>query len=134
MTGDAGKHRDLGLLILRIGIGGMFVAHGLPKMLGGPAKWQAVGHAMDNLGIHFAPTLWGFMAALSELGGGLLLASGVLFQPACLMLLFTMCVATLQHVHKGDSFATLSHAAEAAILFLSLFLIGPGPWRLRIGR
>jgi len=131
---DGGRRRDLGLLLLRVGIGGMFVAHGLPKMLGGPTKWHALGTATSALGIHLFPTFFGFMAAVAELGGGILLAAGVLFRPACALMLATMVVATSRHLSQGDSFAVASHAIEAGILFLSLILIGPGPLRIRIGR
>ena len=52
---DEDKRSDLGLLLLRIGIGAMFVAHGFPKLIGGPAKWTALGTATSHLGIDFAP-------------------------------------------------------------------------------
>ena len=48
------KQRDLGLLVLRAGIGAMFVGHGLPKLLGGPQRWTTVGEAMAYLGLDFA--------------------------------------------------------------------------------
>jgi len=127
--------RDVGLLILRIGIGSMFVGHGLPKMVGGPTRWAELGQAFGHLGIHVGPpAVWGFMAAMSELLGGVLLATGVLFRPACLFLLGTMVVATITHVSNGDDFDQTSHAAEMAVLFLSLLFIGAGPWRIRVGR
>ena len=129
------RFRDVGLLILRIGIGSMFVGHGLPKMVAGPTRWAELGEAVGHLGIHVGPpAVWGFLAALSELLGGILLATGVLFRPACLLLLSTMVVATITHVNNGDDFDQTSHAAEMGVLFLSLLLIGPGPWRIRIGR
>jgi putative oxidoreductase len=129
------RFRDLGLLILRIGIGSMFVGHGLPEMIAGPSRWAELGEAVGNLGIHVGPpAAWGLLAALSELLGGILLATGVLFRPACLFLLSTMLVATITHVSNGDDFDRTAHAAEMAVLFLSLLLIGPGPWRIRIGR
>jgi putative oxidoreductase len=129
------RFRDVGLLILRIGIGAMFVGHGLPKMVGGPARWAELGTAVGNLGVHVGPpAMWGFMAAVSELLGGILLATGVLFRPACVLMFSTMIVATITHVTSGDDFDKTSHAAEMAILFLSLLLIGPGPWRIRLGR
>ncbi len=34
------RYRDAGLLILRIGIGIMFLYHGAPKLIGGPEKWE----------------------------------------------------------------------------------------------
>ena len=120
------RFRDQGLLILRIGIGAMFMAHGLPKLMGGPELWEKLGGALGALGIHFAPTLMGFLAAISEFGGGLLLILGLLTRPACFFLLNTMLVGLIMHIRKGDPFNVYSHAAEAAILFFSLLLIGPG--------
>ena len=125
------RQRDLGLLLLRVGIGAMFVFHGWPKMSGGPATWESLGHATEALGIAFAPTFWGFMAAFAELGGGLLLATGIAFRPACALLLATMIVASTRHLAQGDGLGKASHAIEAAILFLSLLLIGPGAYRLK---
>ncbi len=120
------RYRDKGLLILRIGIGIMFMCHGFPKLMGGPEKWVKLGGALSEVGVTIAPTFFGFMAAMSEFGGGLLLALGLLTRPACFFLLMTMIVATLMHMGKGDSFVKYSHALEAAILFFSLLFIGPG--------
>ncbi len=104
----------------------MFMCHGFPKLFGGPEEWIKVGGALAVLGIDFAPTFMGFMAGLSEFAGGLLLLLGLFTRPACFFLLCTMVVATLMHVTKGDPFVKYSHALEAAILFFSLLLIGPG--------
>jgi len=124
------KYRDIGLLILRVGIGIMFMIHGLPKLTAGPEKWVMLGGTMKALGVGFAPMAWGFMAALSEFGGGLLLALGFFTRPACIFLLATMIVAAVMHISKGDPFVKYSHAMEAGTLFLSLILIGPGKYSL----
>jgi len=123
---------DWGLLLLRLGLGAAFVAHGVPKLLGGPETWQALGGAMTNLGVHFAPAVWGLAAALSEAGGGLLLALGLLFRPACAALLATMGVALAMHFGKGDPFLVYSHALEDGMVFLGLLIAGPG--RLSLDR
>ncbi len=120
------KYRDKGLLALRIGIGTMFICHGVPKLLGGPEVWTKLGGALAAIGVSFAPTFMGFLAAIAEAGGGLLLALGLLTRPACFFLLCTMIVATAMHVENGDPFMKYSHAIEAAILFFSLLFIGPG--------
>lgn len=124
------KHRDVGLLILRVGIGVMFMIHGVPKLMGGPEKWAMLGGTMKSIGIDFAPAGWGFMAAISESGGGMLLALGFFTRPACFLLLNTMIVAACMHLRKGDPFVAYSHAVEAGILFLSLLFIGPGKYSL----
>ncbi|MBC8073088.1 MAG: DoxX family protein [Deltaproteobacteria bacterium] len=127
---------DHGLLVLRVGIGGMFMAHGWPKLAGGAPRWAKLGGAMAHLGLDFWPTLWGFSAACAEFFGGMLLALGLLFKPAAAMLLATMVVAAVMHVRSGDGFMGASHAIEAGILFASLLLIGPGRFALaeKLGR
>jgi putative oxidoreductase len=120
------RHRDKGLLILRVGIGIMFMCHGFPKLTAGPEAWTKLGGALSALGISVAPTFMGFMAAISQFGGGLLLVLGLFTRPACFFLLSTMVVATLMHITKGHPFVKYSHALESVILFFSLMLIGPG--------
>ncbi len=120
------RHRDKGLLILRVGIGIMYMCHGFPKLTAGPEAWTKLGGALSAVGINFAPTFMGFMAAISEFGGGLLLVLGLFTRPACFFLLITMVVAMLMHIRSGDPFVKYSHALESAILFFSLLFIGPG--------
>ena len=125
------KYKDEGLLLLRLGIGFMFILHGYPKIMGGPEKWMGLGKAMSFVGITFWPTFWGFMAAFSEFIGGLLFGVGLLFRPACILLIITMVVAALYHMGKGDGFIVASHAIESAIVFFSMLIIGPGKYALK---
>lgn len=124
------KHRHIGLLVLRIGIGLMFMVHGAPKLFGGVEKWGQLGVAMASLGIKFTPVLWGFMAAISEFFGGICLILGIVFRPACILLTITMLVAALSHLSRGDGLSGASHAIELGIVFLSLILIGAGKYSL----
>jgi len=126
--GSLGKYRNSGLLIIRLGLGAMFILHGYPKLLGGPDSWTSIGGAMQNIGIKFFPIFWGLMAALTETLGGFLLIIGLAFRPACLLLFFTMVIATLMHFSKGDDINVASHAIEAGIVFLGLMFIGPGKY------
>ena len=124
------KYRDIGLLILRLGIGGMFIFHGAPKILGGPDMWEKLGTTMGIYGVHFLPVFWGFMSSFAECFGGIFLILGLFFRPACILLTINMIVATSMHLNRGDGLGIASHAIEAGILFLSLILIGPGKYSL----
>ena len=119
----------LGLLILRVGIGIMFMLHGAPKLMGGPEQWEQLGGSMSNLGITFLPAFWGFMGGFAEFVGGLCLVLGIFWVPACLLLVITMIVAAVTHLSAGDPFTRYSHAVESAILFASLIFIGAGRYR-----
>lgn len=126
----SGKYFDLGLLILRVGIGVMMILHGAPKMFGGPEKWETIGAATQHVGIHFAPMFFGFMAALAEFFGGILLLFGLYFGAALVLLIINMAVAASYHLGSGDGLMGASHAIELGILFLSLLFIGPGLYSL----
>jgi putative oxidoreductase len=122
------KYRDAGLLFLRIGLGVAFMIHGLPKLAGGPKVWKGIGSAMGNIGIHQWPEVWGFLAAVTEGIGGVLLIIGVFYRPICVLLAFTMTIATLQLTSDGKSrdFKIYSHPLKMAVVFIGLAFVGPG--------
>ncbi|MBN1556659.1 MAG: DoxX family protein [Lentisphaerae bacterium] len=122
--------RDTGLLILRLGIGIMFMLHGYPKLTGGAESWTGLGQAMGTFGITFAPAFWGFMAALAEFGGGICLILGVGFKIACILMGITMLVAAAMHLNKGDGIPGAAHAIELMVVFLGLLFTGPGRFSL----
>lgn len=78
------------------------------------------------MGIHFIPAFWGFMAAATETVGGLFLLLGLFFRPSALLLAFTMIVAGLMHLSKGDGISGASHAIELFFVFFGLVFVGPG--------
>lgn len=120
----------IGLLILRIGLGIMFILHGYPKMFGGPDTWVEVGSAMQYLGINFAPMFFGFMAGVAEFFGGIFLMLGLFFTPSVILLFTVMLIATTKHIGAADGFAFYSHTIKMAIVFLSLMLIGAGKYSI----
>jgi putative oxidoreductase len=124
------QYREEGLLLLRVGIGLAFIFHGLPKIMGGPERWEQLGGAMGNVGLDFAPVFWGFMAAISETVGGLLLMLGFLFRPANLFMLITMIMAVIMHLNQGDPYTVYSNALKSGVVFLSFLFIGPGRYSL----
>lgn len=128
LLASLGKYRNTGLLIMRIGLGIMFMYHGYPKLLGGPEQWEGIGGSMKYIGITYLPVIWGLLAAIAETFGGFLILIGLAFRPACILLIFTMAVATTMHLSNGDGLMTASHAIEVGIVFFGLAFIGPGKY------
>ena len=119
------KYADVGLLLLRVGLGISFVIHGLLIFTGGAQALTAVGGVVGHLGITQA-CAFGILGAGGQVIGGLLLVAGAFFPPACLLLLWIMIMALTMHFSRGDSYNTYSHALELAVVFLGLFFVGPG--------
>lgn len=120
------EHREWGLLLLRAGAGIlMFFNHGLSKILGGPEKWNALGMSgMSTLGIDFGYTFFGFMAAISESIGAILIVFGLFTRPSSMLLFLTMAVGTMYHVLSGKG--SPEKAILFGLIFLVLYWIGPG--------
>jgi putative oxidoreductase len=125
-----GKYNNTALLLLRIGIGIMMMMHGYPKLAGGMEKWEKLGKAIEVAGIHWAPTFWGFLASITESVGGLFMLLGLFFRPTMFFLLFTMCIATAKILTGGDTVMDASDAIQLGVLFLALFIIGPGKYSI----
>lgn len=122
--------RNIGLLILRIGLGIMFILHGYPKMFGGPETWSQIGSSMQYIGINFAPMFFGFMIGVAEFFGGIFLILGLFFKPSVIFLFIMMLVVSAKDFGAGDQFTSYSQTIEMAIVFLSLFFIGSGKYSL----
>lgn len=121
-----GNYKNFGLLVIRIGIGITFIYYGYPMLTGGPHKWEQTGSAMKYAGIHFWPVVWGFLAALTESVGGVLLIIGLGFRLVCLLMLITMVVAVCMHLKSGGGFGDAINAIENALIFAGLIFVGPG--------
>ena len=126
---------DFGLLILRVGIGSMFLLHGYPKLAGGVEKWESLA----QYGLPFLPegnicVFFGLAAALAEFFGGLLLILGGYHRIACGAIATTMVVAfnaKLAAVSDVSSFAKdAGWPLELLIVSIALFFAGPGRFRL----
>lgn len=126
----SGYYRNIGLLLLRLGLGVMFILHGAPKLFGGPEVWTEYGSAMQYIGIDLAPMFFGFIAGICEFFGGIFLILGLLFTPALILLVIVMIIATVKNIALGVPFSTFSHSIELAIVFFSLLFIGPGKFSL----
>lgn len=122
----SGKYLHRGLLLLRIGLGILYIFHGLPKFIGGPEVWKEYGEAMQYLGISAYPMVFGFLAAIIEVFGGLFLIIGLYMKPVLILLIITMIVATFQLIGEGNPYSIYSHPLKMIVVFLAMLLTGPG--------
>jgi len=94
---------DLASLVLRLGVGVMFFAHGLQMafgMMGGPGV-QGFSKYLSSLGMA-AALFWAYIAAYSVLIGGLFLIFGIFVRISSIILIIFMVVAILKvHLSKG---------------------------------
>jgi putative oxidoreductase len=123
---------ELASLILRLGLGVMFMAHGLQKtfgLFGGPGM---DGFSKMLAGLGFSPaTFWAYLAAYVELLGGLALITGLSTRISSLLLLILIVVATAK-VHLAKGFFLSNGGFEynliIACVCLALMIMGTGKY------
>jgi len=125
---------DWGILVLRLGIGIMFVAHGLQMALGlfgGPGV-KGFSGMLSGLGF-FPAIFWSYVASYAVLAGGLLLIAGMQTRPAAaLLLIFILTAAIKVHLSKGFFLANggFEYTFVIAAACLALILLGPGKFSI----
>ena len=144
---------DVGLLVLRVVVGGIFVAHGFPKLFGGPGTPISPG-AAQYLGEGFEqsvqrgsppnfarvvqrigapePTALAWFVACLEFFGGIMLAIGWLTRVVAFLLAGEMAVA-IRKVHwQNGLIGQGGFELPLAMLGACLTLVGTGPGRISI--
>lgn len=124
------KGQDAGLLVLRVGIGLVFLLiHGLPKLLE-PDSWARVGRAVSYLGIGFGHQVWGLLAILSMTLGAVFLIVGFLYRAAALTLAVTMAVAAIWRHFPFGGWGESAYPVTMAIVCFALMILGPGKYAI----
>ena len=125
---------DLGLLIIRLVIGLLFVGHGAQKLFGwfGGYGLKGTGGWLDSIGVKPGVAM-ALVAGLGELVGGLLFATGVGFWAGAILIAITMLVAIVK-VHGQNGLWVTQNGYEynltLIVVAIGLALIGPGAYVL----
>ncbi len=123
---------DLGLLLLRLAIGGIVLAHGLQKFgqLGGPGL-QGIAGFFGSLGFRPASAWAGLVGLVETVGAGLLILG--LLTPLVGLLIAADLLVAIVVVHWPRFWAQdsgLEFPLPIAAGALALALVGPGAWSL----
>lgn len=107
---------DWAILVLRLVLGLIFIAHGFRKLknFSGTVSWLG--------GEGFKPGwLWAPIVTATELGGGILILLGLFLQPVALLVTINMMVAFLYNIKKKKPF--IGSLELDLILIASLLLL-----------
>lgn len=114
---------DLSLLLLRLGVGGLMLTHGVPKLqrliVDGEISFA------DPLGIGVVPSL--LATILAEVGSSTLIILGLGTRLASMSLIFTMAVAVFLH-HANDPFAQKELGLIYLLVYIVLLIMGSGKY------
>jgi len=127
---------NLGLLIIRLVVGVLFIGHGAQKLFGkfGGYGLKGTGGWFESIGMKPGVTM-ALFAGLAELIGGILFAVGFLTPLAALLIAGTMIMAIVK-VHAPNGLWATSNGYEYNLTLLAVAigvaLTGPGKYALDI--
>ncbi|MDZ7720441.1 MAG: DoxX family protein [Balneolaceae bacterium] len=116
------KYSDLALLLLRVGVGVIFIYHGWGKLTG----IEGVQGFFGNVGIPL-PALMAWVVAIIEFFGGIMVLFGAYAKIPYLLLAFIMVVA-LFTVKIGQGFEAARIDLMLLLTTLALFFLGSGAY------
>ena len=118
----------LGLLVLRLALGAVMIAHGYQKIFGGMPQFMQM---LQHMGI---PAWMGYLTVAAEFGGGILLVAGFLTRLAALAIFIDMVVAIIKvHLHNGlfSKNGGFEFPMVCGAIAFSLIWSGAGPIAIR---
>ena len=128
---------DLGLLIIRVSVGLIFIYAGYNKFLAGENTLNAIGANIKYLGLdvgtnNISTLFFGVLAAATETIGGLILVIGFFFRISSLMLFVTMLVATLLMMDKSvPELGEFGFPMILGLVSIGLLFTGPGRYAVQ---
>jgi putative oxidoreductase len=126
--------RNVGLLAARTVLGGYLAVHGAQKLFGsfeGPGL-DATAAGFEAMGIQPAKAM-ATLASATELGGGVLTATGLAYPLGPLAIAGAMAVATAVHRKQGPMSQKRGFELPLTNLALAIGLMSSGPGRLVLG-
>ena len=109
-------NHNIGLLLLRVSLGGLFLLHGIHKLQTG-VEWMK-----DMMTSNGLPALMVYGAYIGEVLAPILIILGIATRPAALTVVFTMVIA-IYVAHGGEVFELGKHG-ESKIELQLLYLFG----------
>jgi len=131
---QANVMKNVGLLLLRLGAGGLLAGHGAQKLFGAFGGFGLKGTAgwLESMGLK-PGTFWALGVSASEFGGGTLTTLGLFHPIGPLGTLAAMTMATAK-AHWGKPIWAAQGGAELPVVnmaaALAMILNGPGTYSL----
>jgi putative oxidoreductase len=115
--------QPVGLLLLRLVLGTIMIAHGSQKVFGGMPRFQTM---VSGMGL---PAWLAYLSAAAEFGGGILVLLGLLTRCAAFAITIDLVVAIIKvHAKAGlRGPGGFEFPLSVAAIAFALIFFGPGP-------
>ena len=126
MTRFLDRLQPLALLVMRLVLATVMIAHGSQKVFGGMPRFQAI---VGGIGF---PAWMAYLSAAAEFGGGILVLLGLWTRPAALAITIDLVVAIVKVHAKAGLRGSMGFEFPLSVVTIAFALIffGSGPLAL----
>ena len=123
------RKKDMGLLVMRLGLAAVLLWHSVPKLIGGAPAWKNVGTTLDFINLGLPVSFMGLLSLSLETlcSIGLLLGYG--FRLSCSVLFVLLFLYSINYFNVAYKTLMMWSLALTSV-FLGLVFTGPGRYSL----
>jgi uncharacterized membrane protein YphA (DoxX/SURF4 family) len=125
------RKKDLGLLLMRLGLAALLLLNALPELLSGPFFWRSAGAILPFADIGLPTRVIGMTVLILEVLGALGLFSGYLFRMACAVLGTIFGLYCLNYYRMDDP-TMMQWSMGLTGVCLGLIFTGPGRYAFSV--
>lgn len=123
------RKKDLGLLIMRLGLAAVLLWHSVPKLIGGAPAWKSVGTTLDFINLGLPVSFMGLLSLTLETLCSVSLIFGYLFRLSSGVLFVLLLLYSFNYFNVAYKTLMMWSLALTTV-FLGLVFAGPGRYSL----
>lgn len=125
------RKKDVGLLIMRLGLAAVLLWHSVPKLIGGAPAWKSVGTTMDFINLGLPVSFTGLLSLALETLCSIGLIFGYLFRFSSSVLFVLLLLYSFNYFNVAYKTLMMWSLALTSV-FLGLVFTGPGRYSLSV--
>lgn len=123
------RKKDIGLLIMRLGLAAVLLWHSVPKLIGGTPAWKSVGTTMDFINLGLPVSFMGLLSLALETLCSIGLIFGYLFRFSSSVLFVLLLLYSFNYFNVAYKTLMMWSVALTSV-FLGLIFTGPGRYSI----
>ena len=129
LLGAQDRKKDVGLLIMRLGIAAVLLWHSVPKLIAGTPAWKSLGTTLAFINVGLPASFLGLLSLALETVCSISLIVGYFFRLSSAVLFLLLLLYSINYFNVAYKTLMMWSLALTSV-FLGLVFTGPGRYSL----
>ena len=131
LLGAQDRKKDVGLLIMRLGIAAVLLWHSVPKLIAGAPAWKSLGTTLAFINVGLPASFLGLLSLSLETVCSISLIVGYFFRLSSTVLFILLLLYSINYFNVAYKTLMMWSLALTSV-FLGLVFTGPGRYSLAV--